>query len=98
MLDRILCRRKQLCDRGDLHRNRGAYPCFDGGEIEVRPGFYKEVVERVVFFSDSDALTIERGNMEGNGRIKRSHRVDVGRGRGCRPRYVGSGADGCAAI
>jgi hypothetical protein len=55
-------------------------------------------MERVVFFSDSDALTIELGNVEGNGRVKRSHRVDVGRGRGCRPRYVGSGADGCTAV
>ena len=55
-------------------------------------------MERIVFFSDSDALAIQLGNVEGNGRVEHSHRVDVGRARECRPWYVGSGADGCAAV
>ena len=64
MLDLILCRREQLCNRGDLRRSRGVHPCFDGGDIKVRPGLDEDVVKRVVFFSDSDALAIELGKVE----------------------------------
>jgi hypothetical protein len=43
-------------------------------------GFLMEVMERVVFFANCNALAVELGKMEGNGRIQFGHRVKGGRG------------------
>ncbi len=72
----------QLCEWGGVYHHRGAEPCLNGGDIKVSPGSDEEVMERVVFFANRDALAVELGKMEGNGRIQFGHRVDSGRGWG----------------
>ena len=82
MLDRCLRLGDQLCNWGGVYRHCGADPCLDGGDIEVSPGLDEEIMERVVFFANRDALAVKLGEMEGNGRVQFGHRVDGGRGWG----------------